>query len=140
MFGTSCRWFHTSEFRTIALSAFLFLLAIGFAETGMASETGLSPLAPPDTSSPGAKLKSFRESTDAAYRAFYNSHDVPFPRGTSAQTRGIRTLDTSQLPPIETTRLAAEAVILLNEALDHVAQDYFCFWTHGEVAIGPLVS
>jgi hypothetical protein len=34
MFGTSCRRFHTSGFRTIALSAFLFLLAIGFAETG----------------------------------------------------------------------------------------------------------
>lgn len=121
MFGTSCRRFHTSRFRTIALSAFLFLLAIGFAETGLASETDLSPLAPPDTSSPGATLKSFRESTDAAYRAFYESHDIPFPRGTSAQTRGIRTLDTSQLPPAEAKRLATEAAILLNEALDHVA-------------------
>ena len=98
----------------------LLLWVLGAAEPGLAAETGLSPLAPPDTSSPAATLKSFRENMEAAYREFYDSPTVPVPGGTPAQDRGIRSLDIRQLPRAEAVRLAAEVAVLLNEVLDHV--------------------
>ncbi len=104
------------------LSMFLviiFVLLPGIAGPGLAQEVVSNPLAPPDTSSPSATLKSFRENMEAAYREFYESPDVPVPSRTAAQYRGLRTLDESQLPPAEATRLAAEAAVLLNEVLDH---------------------
>ena len=100
--------------------AVLLLWVLGAAEPGVAAETSFSPLAPPDTSSPAATLKSFRENMDAAYRAFYDSPTVPVPPGTPAQDRGIRCLDISNLPRAEAVRLGAEVAILLNEILDHV--------------------
>lgn len=115
----SCLLFTFRNWR-IALQTLLFLLAISIAEAGHALELDPSPLSPPDTSSPRATLKSFRANMEMAYRAFYESRDVPLPEGTPAQMRGIRCLDTSQLPPASAKRLAAEAAILLNEVLDHV--------------------
>jgi MscS family membrane protein len=104
----------------VFLWAILLLCALGGAEAGLAAETGLSPLSPPDTSSPAATLKSFRDNMDAAYRAFYESPVVPVPVGTPSKIRAIRCLDTSQLPPAEAARLPIKKAIQLNEVLDHV--------------------
>ncbi len=121
MLMTSCRPFPTSRFLTAVLSTLLFLFAAGVAEPGLAAEPVVSPLAPPDTSSPRATLKSFRQSMDTTFRPFYDSNKVPIPKGTPAFDRAVRSLDTSHLPPATARRLGAEAAILLNEVLDHVA-------------------
>ena len=119
MFDELRRLMSSFGVRASLLRAALFLLALGIAGPAPAVESSSNPLSPPDTSSPGATLKSFRESMEAAYRAFYSSPSVPVPQGIPAQFRGIRCLDTSELPPAESTRLAAEAAVLLNEVLDH---------------------
>ncbi|MGI9413961.1 MAG: mechanosensitive ion channel family protein [Hyphomicrobiales bacterium] len=115
-----CRQVLISTIRAVAFCAILSLGLLGIAEPGLASETGLSPLSPPDTTGPGATLKSFRDNAETAYRTFYESRKTPIPKNTPAQARLIRTLDTSQLPVADGARLAAEAAILLNEVLDRV--------------------
>ena len=120
MIATMCCLLFTFRLWKIALRVLPLFLALSIAEAGQASESDPSPLSPPDTSSPRATLKSFRENMETAYRAFYESRNVPLPQSVPAQIRGIRCLDTSRLPPASTKRLAAEAAILLNETLDHV--------------------
>ena len=79
----------------------------------------VSPLEPADTTSPRATLKTLRDNYERAFRGFYRLNDEElFDR--AAQARAIRTLDTSDLPPAQARRLAAEAVILLNQVLDKV--------------------
>ena len=119
MSGAICNTKHASGIWLIRLQAFLFFLVLGLTGSGLVSAAERTPLTPPDTSSPRATLQSFRENMEAAYRDFYASPDVPTPYRTSAQYRGLRCIDYSQLPPGEAIRLAAEAAILLNEILDH---------------------
>ena len=102
------------------LWAILLLCALGAAEVGLAAESGSNPLSPPDTSSPAATLKSFRDNMDATYRAFYESPTVPIPRESSSKSRAIRSLDTSQLPAAIGARRASKRAVQLNEVLDHV--------------------
>lgn len=102
------------------MQAIFLLCALGATEAGLAAETGINPLSPPDTSSPAATLKSFRDSMDETYRAFYESPTVPVPPGSPTKTRALRCLDTSQLPVAEAARLALRSAVQLNEVLDHV--------------------
>ncbi len=85
-----------------------------------AQEIGVSPLAPPDTSSPRATLKSFRENTEIAFRGLYDGRDKMQPFEWQALARAIACLDTSQLPPVRARRLAAVAVLILNDLFGRV--------------------
>lgn len=101
------------------MSLFLFLLAPGFTPQVLAQDDYVSPLEPADTSSPRATLKTFRENFERAYRDFYKLNELDvFDR--ASRVRARRTLDTSELPPVQRGRLAAEATILLNEVFDKV--------------------
>jgi len=102
------------------LWAILLFCALGASEAGLAAETGFNPLSPPDTSTPAATLKSFRDNMEATYRAFYASPTVPVPYGSPSQSRVVRSLDTSQLPATLGERRAIKRAIQLNEVLDHV--------------------
>lgn len=101
------------------LRTLVLVLAIGVAPQAPAAQEFVSPLEPADTSSPRATLKSFRENFDRAFRRYYETRAVNVIDH-AAQTRTIRTLDDSKLPPAQARRLAAEATILLNEVLDKV--------------------
>ncbi|MGI9513122.1 MAG: mechanosensitive ion channel family protein [Anderseniella sp.] len=103
----------------VLLSAVFLLCALGASGAGLAAEPGLNPLSPPDTSSPAATLKSFRDNMEATYRAFYASPTVPVPETSHSKTRAIRSLDTSQLPAAQAARRSQKAAIQLNEILDH---------------------
>ena len=85
-----------------------------------AQEIGVSPLAPPDTSSPRATLESFRENTEIAFRGLYDGRDKMQPFEWQALARAIACLDTSQLPPVRARRLAAVAVLILNDLFGRV--------------------
>jgi MscS family membrane protein len=78
------------------------------------------PLAPPDTSSPRATLKSFLENFETAFRPLYDGKLDHAPYRTPAQIRTVRTLDTSEAPPSERKRLGAGGSILIYEILSRV--------------------
>jgi MscS family membrane protein len=87
-----------------------------------ALEGYVSPLAPPDTSSPRATLKSFRDNMELAYRDFYEGrYGKTLPYATAGQERAVGCLDSSQLPPIRAHRTAAEAALLINDVLDRLS-------------------
>jgi len=85
-----------------------------------AQEVGISPLAPPDTSSPRATLESFRTDTEIAFRGIYDGRDKMQPFEWQALARAVASLDTSQLPPVRAERLAVEATLILNDLLGRV--------------------
>ena len=78
------------------------------------------PLAPPDTSSPRATLKSFLENFETAFRPFYDGKLDHTPISTPARIRAVRTLDTSKVPPTERQRLGGAGSILIYEVLSRV--------------------
>ena len=104
----------------VALAFLAIVLSLGFAHQGHADERFMSPLEPPDTSSPRATLKSFRENFYRAWEDFYRLR-IEEEIDRAAQARSLRTLEQSKLPPVQAWRLAAEASFLLNEVLDKVA-------------------
>lgn len=83
-------------------------------------ERDATPLAPPDTSSPRATLKSFRDDMELAFRRFYEQWDSSLLGTTAAEKRAVACLDASQLPPVRAKRLATEAALILNDVLDRV--------------------
>ena len=114
-------------------------LAIGVAVSGAASaqqteseaaqapspqleidEALISPLAPPDTSSPRATLKSFLDNFESTLRPYYDGIASELERDTPTVLRTLRTIDSSQLPPAQSRRRAAEAAFLLYEVLSRV--------------------
>ena len=98
----------------------LFLvLSLGVAPRVFALDEFVSPLEPADTSSPRATLKAFRENFERTYRTFYEIRARELV-DRAAQVRTLRTLDISELPPVQARRLASEASLLLNEVLDKV--------------------
>lgn len=98
----------------------LLMLAVTFAPSAFAqAPDAVSPLEPADTSSPRATLQTLRDNYERAFRDFYRLNDITH-FNQAAKVRAIRTLDTSDLPPVQALRLAAEAVLLLNQVLDKV--------------------
>ena len=97
----------------IALTVFVTPLAHSL-------EDYVSPLAPPDTSSPRGTLKSFRDNMELAFRDFYEERFTPLPYAQTAEKRALACLDTSQFPPIRANRLSVEAALLLNDVLGRV--------------------
>jgi MscS family membrane protein len=115
------RWLPISEIesRTAGgvLQLLLLVLTLGVAPNGLATEEYISPLQPADTTSPRATLKAFRDNFDRAFRSYY---ETGLREGVDhgARARSFRTLDISKLPPAQARRLAAEAMLLINEVLD----------------------
>jgi len=108
-------------FLRLARGVLLLALAVVAIPRVQSQEIDITPLLPPDTSSPRATLKSFRESMDRAFRAYYEGRDTRLSDAIAANERAIATLNTRQLPAIRAERLAAEAALILNDVLDRVA-------------------
>lgn len=102
------------------LSASLLALAIIAVPRAHADEDIISPLAPPDTSSPRATMESFHANTEIAFRGLYEGRDKMRPFEWEAQARAVACLDTSELPPVRAGRLAVEVVLMLNDLLGRV--------------------
>ena len=97
-----------------------FIFAMTVSATVPAAGSASTALAPADTSSPRATLKSFRDNMASAFRAYDEERDAHLPDAGPAEQRVIDTLDTRQLPPFRTRRLALEAALMLNEVLDRL--------------------
>ena len=70
-------------------------------------EATVTPLSPPDTSSPRATLKSLRDNHERTWRSYYqyrNTDDID----RAANVRVLRTLDMSKLPPVQACRADGE--------------------------------
>jgi MscS family membrane protein len=102
-----------------ALGVVLLGLAIGIPRV-QAGDIAISPLAPADTSSPRATLKTFLANMDEAYRAYSDGRRSTLPRGGVANNRALACLDTSQFPPIRARRLASETALMLQDVLDRI--------------------
>ena len=103
-----------------AYGVLLLVLTVLVIPGAQSQELDPMPLAPPDTSSPRATLKSFRDSMELAFRSFYEHRDSSLLGTTAAESRAIDCLDASQLPPVRSRRLATEAALMLNDVLDRV--------------------
>lgn len=79
----------------------------------------VSPLEPPDTSSPRATLESFMEATDDLSDALQDD-DMERDEIWQHWNRGIRCFDLSQVPPTIVDDVAQESVLLLREILDRL--------------------
>ena len=71
----------------------LLALLVLAAPWAHAQEIAVSPLAPPDTSSPRATLESFRANTELAFRGLYDGRDKMQPLEWQALTRAVACLD-----------------------------------------------
>lgn len=98
----------------------LVVLAVSAAAQAQSPQFGPTPLAPPDTSSPRATLKSFRENMDSAFRPFIEGRSSRLPAAGAAEKRATACLDTTRLPPVRARRVATEAAFMLNDVLDRV--------------------
>ena len=101
-----------------AYGVLLLVLTVLVIPGAQSQELDPMPLAPPDTSSPRATLKSFRDSMELAFRSFYERRDSSLLGTTAAENRAIDCLDASQLPPVRSRRLATEAALILNDVLE----------------------
>jgi len=102
------------------LGVSILVLAAVAVPRAYAEEIGVSPLAPPDTSSPRATLESFRANTDIAFRGLYDGRDKMQPFEWQALARAVACLDTSELPPVRARRVAVETTLILNDLLGRV--------------------
>jgi MscS family membrane protein len=102
------------------LGVSILVLVVIAAPRAYAQEIGISPLAPPDTSSPRATLESFRANTETAFRGRYEGQDEMLPFERQALARAIACLDTSQLPPVRARRVAVESTLILIDLLGRV--------------------
>ena len=103
------------RFRTFT-AIFLFLVATPQWDAKADDDS----LAPPDTSSPRATLKSFLSSFEDAFRPLVDGQSDRVPYSDPAYVRAFRTLDTSELPPAEQRRSGGEASVLIYEVLSRV--------------------
>ncbi len=103
----------------VVLSILALVTSLCIAPQGFAEEDFVSPLEPADTSSPRGTLKSFFDNFKRSWGEYYKYRRVE-DIDRASQTRAIRTLDTSKLPPTQARRLAAEASVLLYEVLEKV--------------------
>jgi MscS family membrane protein len=113
-------WRHSTMALRTALASIPLCLAMTLNSQARPIEAGADPLAPADTSSPRATLKSFRENMDDAFRAYLEAEDAPLPPRGGAEKRAVDCLDTSELSPVRARRLASEAALILNDVLDRI--------------------
>jgi MscS family membrane protein len=102
------------------LGVSILVLMIVALPRAYAEEIVISPLAPPDTSSPRATLESFRTNTEIAFRGLHDGRDKMQPFEWQALARAVACLDSSELPPVRARRLAIEATLILNDLLGKV--------------------
>ncbi|MBM6594285.1 mechanosensitive ion channel family protein [Microvirga pudoricolor] len=113
--------------------AVLILLWVLQSGSAIAQTPAFGPLTPPDTSSPRATLQNFQQSVDQAtailmdaYRefqaepGFFRSPAVKakVARAEALLARAARSLDLSDIPPVNRSNRALEATLLLKEILD----------------------
>lgn len=96
----------------------------GLGEFGeLGGEAGRRPLAPPDTSSPRAQLRSFLTDAREAWTIYLTS-DEPrrerFRRAGRRIKRAVRCLDLSEVPPASLDELAPETAVLLLDVLERI--------------------
>ena len=103
-----------------ARGVIILLLAVA-APQAQAGGIAVSALAPADTASPRATLKSFLDNMDEAFRAYSDGLESSVPSGTAALERALACLNTSQLPPVRARRLATETALMLQDVLDRVS-------------------
>ena len=111
--------FSPASFRPV-VGVLLIVLTVFVTPLAHSLEDYVSPLAPPDTSSPRGTLKSFRDNMELAFRDFYEERYTPLPYAQAAEKRALACLDTSELPPIRANRIAIEAALLLDDVLGRV--------------------
>ena len=104
----------------IACRVMFLVLAVVAAPLAKSQEMLAGPLAPPDTSSPRATLKSFRTNMDQAFRAYYEMREFRLPEDDTTTNRAFACLNTSELPPVRARRLGAETAFILNDVIDRV--------------------
>jgi MscS family membrane protein len=109
--------------RTTILKACIALIAIFFATIGNArgedASPDLNPLRPADTSSPRTTLSSFLSDADFLIRSSM-SNEPPSQERILAYMRAIETLDLSNTPNGDLSRVQVERVVLLKEILDRI--------------------
>ena len=100
------------------LPAFVVMIVLAIPQTDAKADE--DPLAPPDTSSPRATLKSFLENFEAALRPYYDGVSDHTPFGTPTHIRSVRTIDTTGLSEAERRRAVNAASVLIYEVLSRV--------------------
>ena len=107
--------------RFLGLSQFALLLALALAASAaaLAQDVYVSPIEPPDTSSPRATFKSFRENMQSSFDGYHEGRR-PTKLQLEAQARAVATLDTSRFPPVRAERQGLEAAVMLIDVLGHV--------------------
>ena len=125
-----------TQFKRWALQIVLLGLALLLWQTSlMAAPLVQQPLAPPDTSSPQATMRSFVENVNESYRILMTADDQylkepgPFP-STSVQEqvkqaeiffeRAKRCLNLSKIPPRLKQDVGMEATLMLKEIFDRI--------------------
>jgi len=102
-----------------AMRVLLAVLALASIPAAYSQDAYLSPLAPPDTSSPRATFESFRENIERAFRSYYEGRPRTHLQD-EALRRAVACLDTSRFPRVRAERQGSEVAIMLNDVLDHV--------------------
>jgi MscS family membrane protein len=103
----------------------LAVAAVAVGDEAFAVEgTSRHPLAPPDTSSPRATLGSFLTDANAAWRAYLESGEEE--EGEAADParhvrRAVRTIDLSQVAPVQRDEVGTVTLILLLDVFNRIA-------------------
>ncbi len=97
--------------------AALVLSVLAFAAPADVRAQAIGVLAPPDTSSPQATLKSFLDNMEAAYRPFLEGRSTELPIWGEPALRATLTMDTSLLIEAQGLRGAIDASVRLSEVI-----------------------
>ena len=98
-------------------------------------DADITPLSPPDTTSPRVTLEEFRSNMDLTYRLIVSAYETgrkdlspsysPEEKQKAYQAeealeRAIKTLDLSDVPPAQLEDVGVESALLLKEILDRI--------------------
>ncbi|NJN62801.1 MAG: hypothetical protein HC795_15935, partial [Coleofasciculaceae cyanobacterium RL_1_1] len=126
--------FRWKKYLLIAFSIVIAILLARFTPA-TATKAKISPLAPPETTSPRVTLSEFRHSMEQTHAlimsAYESGNNTPGLRYSSAQRqqaqeaeealeRAIKTLDLSEVPPAQLEDIGVESALLLNEILGRI--------------------
>lgn len=100
-------------------SAVVLALALAASAAAHAQASYVSPIEPPDTSSPRATFKSFRENMQRAFSEYHEGRSATHLQ-LEAEARAVATLDTSRFPRVRAQRQGLEAAVMLLDVLGHV--------------------
>jgi MscS family membrane protein len=125
------RW---TKYLLIAFSVMLAILLTRPAAT-IVTERYITPISPPDKTSPRVTLSEFRSNMDLTYRLIMSAYESgqkdlglrysPAQQQKAYQAeealeRAIKTLDLSDIPPAQLEDVGVESALLLKEILDRI--------------------